>query len=673
MSQAEKKKNGRKWHKKIEKLLLNAGFKIVESDYFKKGPDIIAEAENHRVIVQCKCAEEEGRSINVGPLVDEYSKKVEKENAMVAILALSRYKIPEEYEKLEEKERVLKEDRVTIWDDNDYEYYKRVVDALGAWARFPLLGDLGCTEEFSSPISVPAMKINQGIWEFFVFTISPENLLKIADVLRRVRNPNAYQRIVSKKRVRDEVREFLERPEAIFPTNLVCVFRAGVDFDEQKQKLVIPMKYSSVWIVDGQHRLYAFCHVKDENRRKKFNLMCTGFNVAGFKASHLDREHQADVFVNINQQAKRAPKELLIAIALSFGMADRRMKIVEGLKGTKIFKKKIKSIDTKGKIDITTFVETAPMRRLVEDRGVLSKWYGRKRELKEIPHKKEENFLNFCFKLFQKYFSIVREMFPNEWENPKEFIQATNRGIRGLLRIMEYILEFSDGLKNVEKAKECFKCLRSPKFDFSTTKLRRMYLGEGGADGLADLWVGIIQDSFPDFGPRSEVIREEQIQPNQKVQAEEIIKDVLTKLDGEVIGELKFIEPTTFKYLSFIPLYCPIRIFIDGTEKDELCRQEAEKLAEERGGAPMEIRYIRRLDKGPYIHDRWLADGKVMIDFGTDLKEESLGKSSHRIIVTSRSRIAPRYRTFQKLWGSTPGELENKGAKCWSFYKSKRF
>jgi len=660
---------GRKWHRKIEKLLKDAGFRIIESDYSKKGPDIVAEAENSRILIKCEYTEKAGE-LDVNRLIAEYTKKVQKENALVAILVVPGYNIPKEFKGAEKRESLLEEARVTIWDDNDYEYYRNVVNAVGVWAKYPLLGDLGCKKEFAPPISVPAMKIKQGIWEFYVFKISPEILLKIADVLRRVRDPRAYQRIVSKKRVRGDIKEFLEKPEAIFPTNLVCVFRDNVVFDAEKQELIIPMKYSSVWIVDGQHRLYTFCHIRDESKRKDFNLICTGFNILGNKASHLDRERQAEIFININQQSKRIPKELLIAIALSFGMADRRMKIVERLKKTKVFRNKIKSIDTKGKIHITTFVETAPTRKLVGNNGILSKWYGRKREPKDIPENKEESFLNFCFKTMRKYFSLVKEMFPDEWENPKEYILATDRGIRALLRIMEHILEYSDGLRNIEKAKECLKCLIC--FDFSSTRLKRMYLGEGGANALADLWIGLIQDSLPDFGPKPEVIREERIQPNQRDRAERIIKEFLSNFDGEVVGELKFIDPTTFKYLSFISADCPISIFIDGSDKSELCKQEAEKLAKERG-TPLEIRYLRRSDDGPFFHDRWLADDRVTIDFGTDLKEKSLGKTSHRIIVTNRSRITPTYRTFQELWRSTPEELKKKGAKCWSLYKSKRY
>ena len=659
--------NVSKWRKKLEILLRNAGFRILESKVCNSS-DIIAEAENKRIIVRYKFTKE--TDLNLEPLILDYAKKVRRENALAAILAIPECKIPERYSSMEKREELLKKSRVTIWSKMDYEYYKNVVNALGIWAKYPLLGDLGCREEFAQPVSVPAMKIKQGKWEFYVFKIVPEILLKIADVLRRVRDPKAYQRMVSKKRVKGDIKDFLEKPEAIFPTNLVCVFKEPPLFDNKRQLLIIPQKYSSVWIVDGQHRLYTFCHIKDENKRKNFELICAGFNIHGIKNSYLDREHQAEMFININQQSKRISKELLIAIALSFGLADRRMKIVEMLKNTELFRNKIKSIDTKGKIHITTFVETAPMKRLVENNGILSKWYGRKRESKYIPEEKEEDFLNFCFKKMKKYFSLVRKIFPEEWENPDRYILATDRGIRGLLRIMEYVLEYSNGLKDVKKAEECLRCLKN--FDFRSSRLKRMYLGEGGANNLADQWIGIIQDTLPDFGPKPKVILEEHIQPGQEDKAEKIINKVLSNFKGEVVGELKHIDPSTFKYLKLIPDDCPIQIFIDGCKKRERCREEAEKLSKKRI-APIDIRFLRKLNDHSWIHDRWLADDSVMIIFGTDLKDESLGKTSHTIIVMDRPRIQKTYRAFLELWRSSSDELKKKGAKSWPLYRSKRF
>lgn len=645
-----------KFHDKIKDLLDDAGFAIERSDYYKKGANIFCSAEGHHVIFQCRSTKRKNVLYKgLDSLIDEYARKVKKEKARVAILALKNYRVPPEYQ--EKKEDLLKDDKIIIWDNKEIEYFKRLVDSLGKWSKYPLLGDFGVTDEFAHPIPVPCMKVRQDGTEFGIFTIPPETLLKIADVFRRIRDPKAYQRMVTEKRVKEEIKEFLEGPRPLFPTNVVCVFRDGATYHGTTGELTIPMKYSSVWIIDGQHRLYAFCHLVDPTKRRYFNLICAGFNISGMDNSFLEISDQAEMFATINEKAKRVPKELLIDILLKTGKADRKMKVADELKKTKVFENKIKSIDTVGKIHIATFV-TVSMRKLVGDEtivGILSKWYGRQRQLKIIPSQKEEDFVKYCTQKLKMYFSTVKKKYGNIWGDSKNYILATDRGIRALLRIAEWILEYSNGLKDKTKAENTLGALRD--FDFRSEKLKRMYLGEGGADKLADLWIGMIQDSYPDFGPRP-TLKEAKITHKQGNRAKKIIRETLSKFDGEVIGELMNIDPTTFRYLSFIPQYCSVKIFFHGVEKKtwEKCGEQIKKLPHK----SIELREIRCLDGKRFIHERWLADGKNKIDFGIDLKDKPVKWGGYTITLSDKPRITERYRMFQKIWATPIRELPQK-------------
>jgi hypothetical protein len=85
--------------------------------------------------------------------------------------------------------------------------------------------------------------------------------------------------MVNNHRLKHDIKDYLDNKnqayKPLFPTNLVCVFKKGMArFDEKGGKLTIPMKPSSVFLVDGQHRLYGFCHVDDEEKRKSFDLIC---------------------------------------------------------------------------------------------------------------------------------------------------------------------------------------------------------------------------------------------------------------------------------------------------------------------------------------------------------------------------------------------------------------
>lgn len=647
-----------KFHDRIRKLLSDGGFNIERSDYYRKGADIFAVAENNRVIVHCRCSKKEGTPYSrLDSLIGEYSTKARKERARVAVLALENYRIPEEYQRDEKKDSLLKQEKVIVWDNKEIKYYKELVKAVGPWARYPMLGDLGRKKEFAKPVSVSCMKVKQRASEFGVFTISPEIMLQIADVFRRARSPKAYQRMVDSRRVKQEIsRDFLQGKQVsrpMFPTNLVCVFKDGAKFNEKKSTLTIPMRYSSVWVVDGQHRLYSFCHVSDATIRKEFNLLCAGFNIDGIGNSGLNLTDQAEMFATINQKAKRVPQDLLIDILLKTGKADRRMRIVEKLSKTKVFESKIKTVDRPGHIHIATFVFTSPMKGLVGDEeheGILSKWFGRKREQRIISADEEEKYVDHCSRKLKSYFSVVKVCFKKEWMKPNKYVLATDRGIRGLLRIAQYIFEYTNGLEDINEAKNVMRALRD--FDFRNTELKRMYLGEGGADELMDEWIGRIQEQYPKFGPQPK-LTEYKILPNQANRAEGIIKKTLSTFDGEVIGELMNIDPTTCHYLSWIPRFCTTKILFHGVDEWENCLEKLKKLPHK----SITIKEIRLLDGRRFIHERWLADNKQKIDFNLDLKTSAIRSGGYTITISDRPRITERYRVFNKIWNLSPDEL----------------
>ncbi len=97
-----------KFHDRIKRIFINSGFNITKSDYYSKGADIIANVDNKKIIIQCKCAQSDDKGgLNIDGLIDEYSKKAEREKAERAVLAISKYKIPPHYLSDEEKKEEL--------------------------------------------------------------------------------------------------------------------------------------------------------------------------------------------------------------------------------------------------------------------------------------------------------------------------------------------------------------------------------------------------------------------------------------------------------------------------------------------------------------------------------------------------------------------------------------
>jgi len=661
----KKKLPHQQFHDSIKKLMKNAGFEIEKSSYTASGPDIIAKAEGDRILIQCKSTEKKNEIFSgLEDLVNSYSKRADNEGALVSILAFQNYNIPLKYLK-EENIKKLLQNKIVIWCDKDIDYYREIVKALGSWTRFSLLGDLGRKKSFGKAIKIPAFKVDQDSCEFCIFRISPEYLLKIADVFRRKKDAIAYQRMVSSRRVKKEIKEYLDNKDnqykPLFPTNLVCVFpeRTAI-FDKKNSKLKIPIKPSSVLLIDGQHRLYGFCYIEDKEKRKNYDLICAGFNIAGLRRSSLENKDQAEIFVNINERAKKVPKDLLIDDAIRIGTADRRMKVVDKLKKTNIFKNKIQSVDTKGKIHITTFVYTTPMLRLLGDEkqriGELSKWYGRKRERKKIPAEDEEKFIDFSTNLFEKYFLIIKGILGKKWEKNEVYFASTDRGIRAFLRIFSWILDYTNGLNDEEKAKKSIKILNN--ISFKKSEIKRKYSGEAGAEELANEWIGLIQEKFPDFGPRSEL--KEQYEVKNEIEARKKIKQIFSQITGdEVIGSLTFIDPTTIDYLKFIPPHCSIKIFTHGGKDWEKFKEEKEKKLRHK---VVHIREIRCEDDKAYLHTRWISDKNILIEFANDLKEGALHRRQN-IKIRDNPLVDFDYRDLREKWNKDELELKKLGLK----------
>ena len=151
----------------------------------------------------------------------------------------------------------------------------------------------------------------------YAFSISPEYLLKIAFVSHRAKGKasdvQTYQRMLSRSRL-TKIREYIEE-DGIFPTNIVVNLEKGrATWDRSVQEenpadidvgilgwLHIRPAYKSAWIIDGQHRLYAYSGLEQAKNAKVCVLAFEG----------LPESHQAQLFIDINAKQKRVPQSLL--------------------------------------------------------------------------------------------------------------------------------------------------------------------------------------------------------------------------------------------------------------------------------------------------------------------------------------------------------------------------
>jgi len=402
---------------------------------------------------------------------------------------------------------------IRVWDERQLTYYEAVAEAIGSYARYEIMHALDLpTEEEKLKDTVLAIKLRQPTasssdTELFLFTMPADKLLKTCVVLRKAEgNAFAYQRILSKKRLRP-IGTFLGTPEALLPTNLVVHLGEPVRVDEVENKfrdtnghevdpsrddhkivaLTIPLKYGSLEVIDGQHRLFGFIHADDAIRRK-FNLV-----VLGIKS--LSEKRRCSTFVAINDNARRVDANLVSY--LRYTSDEKVCKVNADLMAIKIavelnknspFKDAIKLFDF-GKQKLTLKgISGYDLRGLISKQGLLRKYY-------------PANSTSVYVRALRMYYSAIRDIFRQEWDDPKTYIIATNRGVTAFLKLLRSILKTEEKKVTKPTVKKYMAVLKKNwKGTWESKKLRqaygKTYVGsEGWAQFHRDLVAAIRKDS----------------------------------------------------------------------------------------------------------------------------------------------------------------------------------
>lgn len=205
---------------------------------------------------------------------------------------------------------------IVLFDETDLAYLEALVSQIGHAARYQFLADV--LPGYQVPglqLMVPAVRAKMGGTRCYTFPVSPAYLLKIAYVSHRAKGKasdvDTYQRMLKKSRL-TKIREYISN-DGIFPTNIVVNFHPRfLDFQRSKQEgegetgavfgwLSIRPAYKSAWIIDGQHRLFAFAgHAMAEK---------SVVTVLAFEG--LPPSDQARMFIDINAEQKKVKQSLL--------------------------------------------------------------------------------------------------------------------------------------------------------------------------------------------------------------------------------------------------------------------------------------------------------------------------------------------------------------------------
>jgi len=148
------------------------------------------------------------------------------------------------------------------------------------------------------------------------------------------------------------------------------------------------------------------------------------------------------------------------------------------------------------------------------------------------------------------------------------------------------------------------------------------------------------------------------VRPTNRNQAEQFIKEAFEKLSTDVVAILTYIDETTFAHLDLIPKSIGLRILTSVVDDENSVRRAAELQKRSRKSLEVvKLTFMYDDKERPLLHERWLSDSEIFIDFGTDLKTRALGAKQHTIIIDPATKHKSQIDNFVWYWNLNEEKL----------------
>jgi DNA sulfur modification protein DndB len=469
---------------------------------------------------------------------------------------------------LSENDKVrAKEANVLLLDEQDLTYYETLVNHIGPAARYQFLAEIlpGKTVP-NLEIKVPAIRARMGDSNCYTFSISPEYLLKIAYVSHRAKGKasdvNTYQRMLSKGRL-TKIRHYIDE-DGIFPTNIVLnldksklLFQRSVQEENSNNEhgvagwLDIKATYRCAWIIDGQHRLFAY---SGHPRAPKSRVAVLAFE-------GLAPSEQARLFIDINAKQKSVKQSLLeeLYAELHWDAADELIRV------RAIVSKAVQELGSdpesplagrilmadSAKTDIRCITLTSLYSAIGKTEFFIGKIKHNVSEYGPLWAGDNESTLKRIVYVLKNWFECIRTAVPDWWDK--------GSGDGGGLAMNDGVTTCIMVLRSVFQHYEVGKLIRLDAEDLSlqikkygdalgayfakfTEQERKLFRDLRGVQGQTRRWrkcQEAIRASIPSFNPEGldKALAEEKAETNKR--GKQIVESVEKMLQKVVIDELK--------------------------------------------------------------------------------------------------------------------------------------
>ena len=259
------------------------------------------------------------------------------------------------------------------------EYYQDLASTIGKQpSLFNLLGELDIPPQDLSAHRTPAFKVEvQKNLTGYLFFCEPQKLLEVAYVARReTGRENYYQRMLTTSRLKS-IKNFIDKG-GVFPNNIILAFDDRPQFkpypipDQNTPswlewgELAFPKSYRAAWIIDGQHRLYAFGEDQSASSLQKLPV---------FAFEQMPESKQAEFFIQINREQKPVSPDLIWdleadlrpdSIRGQVALTAKRLNVLEPFRDRIYFP--LSGVSSTGRVKISSICNDISEVQLLEDK-----------------------------------------------------------------------------------------------------------------------------------------------------------------------------------------------------------------------------------------------------------------------------------------------------------------
>jgi DNA sulfur modification protein DndB len=479
--QVQKKKSlGDSFEDEMWMLFFNMGFKVMNAShnfkmsYSKDAPnltqqvDVVAIDEDVCLFIECKATETlnntkdwketlEAWNGKYPGLVNEIRTKYPNRKCKF-IFATKNYVLG-----AQDKQRIH-DFHFLNYSNDSIKYIRSLSDHLGKSARYQLLGSIFSGEKVANINSqVPAIEGKMGGLTYYTFVIEPERLLKLSFILHRNSANHdempTYQRLIDKKRL-VKIREFVKAGN-YFPNSLIVSIdpgRSGIQFDQAAKniqvegsssrigKLTLPQRYHSIYVIDGQHRLYGYSETEYAHKNT--------IPVVAFV--DLEKDSQVKMFMDINENQKKVSKALrnilTVDLLLDSKIDEQRQRALMLYFGQKLGEDSNsplygRVVMGENEADATMCITIEYIKDAISDSGLFNKY---KKDSCAITQKglldksTTEETADFFLAFIYKCFKFIKEYCAVEWNRGETGYLSINNMMYAIIRVIGDIVFIGD-------------------------------------------------------------------------------------------------------------------------------------------------------------------------------------------------------------------------------------